>query len=222
MKQILATAVAMLAISTTANAADNVVFEQSAAAYNWSGVYVGAQVGHGWGRSEYMATNGAFANPDPDGFFGGGYVGYNTQFNSGLVLGVEADFAFSQIDGTGVFPLSPEFTTDADVNWSAAVRARLGYAYDRFLPYIAAGLTIADYDHNLVDTGIQIDSFNDTYSGWTIGAGVEYAVTDNLILRGEYRYSDFGSARFPGTPAAVEHDVDLKTNDLRLGIAYKF
>ncbi|WP_280822811.1 outer membrane protein [Pseudaminobacter soli (ex Li et al. 2025)] len=213
---------ALLAASVTAAKAADVVVQEPDAAYDWSGPYLGVQAGYGWGKSGYRVANGAFADPDPDGFIGGAYIGYNKQLDSGLVLGVDADFAFSQIDGAGVFPLSPIFVSNGDVNWNAAVRARIGYRYDRFLPYIAGGIAIADYHHDLFFGATHEDDFRDIYTGWTIGGGVEYAVTGNLLLRGEYRYSDFGSASFDATPRTFEHKVNLRTNDFRIGIAYKF
>ena len=58
--------------------------------------------------------------------------------------------------------------------------------------------------------------------GWNIGAGIEYAATDNLILRAEYRYTDFGSKTFHGLWGEDEGKIKLRTNDIRLGVAYKF
>ncbi|EFG9153021.1 porin family protein, partial [Escherichia coli] len=101
-----------------------------------------------------------------------------------------------------------------------AARLRAGYAFDRFLPYVAGGVAFADMDHTLVGP-LEAYRFSDTYTGWTIGAGLEYALTDNVILRSEYRYTDFGSADF-AVPTGEENKVDLKSHDVRLGISYKF
>jgi outer membrane immunogenic protein len=60
----------------------------------------------------------------------------------------------------------------------------------------------------------------DTYVGWTLGAGLEHAMTDNLLLRAEFNYSDLGNKTFD-TSAGV-HRVDLTSHEWRLGVAYKF
>ena len=103
-----------------------------------------------------------------------------------------------------------------ELNWSAAARLRLGYAVDRFLPYIAGGVAIGDID---VSSNSGAPSFGGTHTGWTLGVGLDYAMTDKLLLRAEYRYTDFGSESY-GPPADAE--VHLNTSEVRLGIAYKF
>ncbi len=70
--------------------------------------------------------------------------------------------------------------------------------------------------------GVTVASFNNTLIGWTIGAGVEYAFTNNLIGRAEYRYTDFGSEDLASVRGFPDGTLDLSTNDIRLGIAYKF
>lgn len=147
-----------------------------------------------------------------------------------MVLGVDADIAWSGADSgfeTGAnaagVPIPPN-QHSVDIDYSGALRARLGYAFDRFLPYVAGGLAVARadffYDHSADDA-----SFSDTIWGWTIGAGVEYAATNNLIVRAEYRFSDFGngstSGQFPLFPAESTR-YELDSHDVRIGIAYKF
>lgn len=219
-------AAAALAVSTgTATAQD--------AAYDWSGAYIGAQVGYIWGDSLTRNFDGGtfdlFATPEADGTLGGIYLGYNHQFSNDVVVGVDADVAWSRADGdfdgarhpTGL-PFRPNQHA-VDIDYTAALRARLGYAIDRFMPYIAGGVAIGRanfaYDHAFADA-----VFSDTLTGWTIGGGVEFAATNNLILRAEYRYSDFGDGsaqEFPPYPWETQR-YDLKTHDIRFGIAYKF
>lgn len=106
--------------------------------------------------------------------------------------------------------------------WSGAVRARAGYAVDRFLPYLAGGIAFGQVKNSYGITVLNTTySDKETLAGWTIGAGLDYAATDNLILRFEYRYTDYGSKDFDfaGTEGV---SYKLKTNDIRVGIAYKF
>jgi len=225
-------AVAMLfGLASGAAGADAVIDEVIVVdtAYNWSGVYVGAQVGYAWGDSELeLPDDPVTSNPEPNGILGGAYLGYNAQLANGIVVGVEADFAFADLhDSDGLFgpggvPLGDQ-AFEVEVNWSAAVRARLGYAAGRFLPFIAGGVAFADVEHEGFSApDASVGGGNDTFVGWTIGAGAEYAFTDNLIARAEYRYTDFGSEDYAETDNFAAHRVDLKTNDIRLGISYKF
>jgi outer membrane immunogenic protein len=211
---------AAIVIGSTAGAlaADpSLPIEDVPVGFNWTGGYIGGQVGYAWGDSHYYVvdTDTVTGRPDPDGFLGGVYVGYNYQLQNNVVLGVDADFAWASVDGTDDEVIE---TISGDLNWSGAVRARLGYAVDRFLPYIAGGVAFADYDHRLMEEA----EVGDTYVGWTLGVGAEYAFTDNLVGRAEYRYTDFGTEEFPLDNGISAHEVDLKTNEIRFGIAYKF
>ncbi|MER9169401.1 outer membrane beta-barrel protein [Mesorhizobium australicum] len=92
---------------------------------------------------------------------------------------------------------------------------------DRFLPYIAGGVAFAKYDVDNTVGGTTSRMFDKTVTGWTVGAGIDYAFTDNLIGRAEYRYTDFGTAR-ADEGVFDPFDADLSTNEVRLGLAYKF
>ncbi|TIU70392.1 MAG: porin family protein [Mesorhizobium sp.] len=211
-------------LASSAFAADAVVQEvvDVAPVFSWTGGYIGLQAGYAWGDGSIDQIDGpGFVETDPDGFLGGVYAGYNYQMSNNIVIGAELDFVSTGIDGSGqIFsapgvPIPGALATE-ELNWSGAARLRLGYAVDRFLPYIAGGVAFGDIDISNNGGG---PSFGDTFTGWTIGVGLDYAMTDNLLLRAEYRYTDFGSESF-GDP--VNADVDLKTNEVRLGIAYKF
>lgn len=222
----------LLSSSGFAMAADPALpVEEIPTGFNWTGGYVGAQVGYAWGDSHYSEPDFStfFADYDPDGFLGGIYVGYNHQFDNRLVLGAEADFAFAGIDGDSLYYLDVGDPWDntsgtADLEWSGALRGRLGYAFDRFMPYLAGGLAFARYDYNFHQDGTAGFEASETMTGWTIGAGAEYAATDNVIVRAEYRFSDFGSNRVDirDTVGWYTNEVDLKTHDIRFGVAYKF
>ncbi len=195
--------------------------------FNWTGGYVGGQVGYAWGDSYYYNEDIESANYDPDGFFGGIYAGYNYQFTNNVVLGVDADLNFSGIDSRVGYNYNgsqwDDYVGVSDVKYTGALRARLGYAVDRWLPYIAGGLSVAKYEFSLDFDGTGDWKFQqeDTFVGWNIGAGVEYAFTDNVVVRGEYRFSDFGDYSY-GDDWASDGHIDLKTHDIRLGVAYKF
>lgn len=228
---------ALLAASITGAKAADVVLQEPVAIYSWSGIYVGAQAGYAWGTSPFRNRSDGYLEAtdyDPRGFVGGVYAGYNSQLANNVVLGIDADLNAASIkrDGTAYTwsyanggPSGEWFNVNphAKMTWNGAVRARVGYAYDRFLPYVAGGVSFGEYKFDLLRTsGATIFSEKATMTGWNIGAGVEYAATNNLILRAEYRYTDFGSKTFHDLWGVDEAKIRLRTNDIRLGIAYKF
>ncbi|WP_269931319.1 outer membrane protein [Aminobacter sp. HY435] len=160
--------------------------------YDWSGAYVGVQAGYAVGQSLYTNTDfpGEYVNYDPDGFFGGVYAGYNFQMSNGVVLGVDGDLNFTNIKGSNDYwwlGLRPVPTASAEIKYTAALRARLGYAMGRFLPYVAGGLSAAKYDFDFVlDTGHVYYAESKSMVGWNVGLGAEYAATDNIVVRAEY------------------------------------
>ncbi|WP_336278838.1 outer membrane protein [Bartonella sp. CB175] len=114
--------------------------------------------------------------------------------------------------------------------WTGATRVRIGFAADRFLPYVAGGIaytqlrsvhtvSIAGKDENyqIIASGTVSDETK-SLVGYTLGAGVDFAITDNVMVRAEYRYSDFGKKKF----GKDKYEVSYKTNDFRVGVAYKF
>ncbi|WP_217577467.1 outer membrane protein [Mesorhizobium sp. GbtcB19] len=195
---------------------------------SWTGGYVGAAGGYGWGNAHHRLDDlDVTISNRVNGSLFGFYGGYNYQFDNNVVLGIETDFTWSgQEGGPDGFVLctcSPPNYVSADLEWNASLRGRLGLAVDRFLPYLSGGMAIGRirglYDYVNVDGEI-----NETATGWTLGAGIEYAAAANVTLRFEYRFSDFGSvARQPFLPAfANEQTLRLTSRDLRVGIAYRF
>ncbi|EJF78117.1 outer membrane protein [Bartonella birtlesii] len=113
--------------------------------------------------------------------------------------------------------------------WAGATRVRIGFAAERIMPYVAGGIAytqlqdIASISITEKDTGKVIASGNlsdetKTFVGYTLGAGVDFAMTNNVIVRAEYRYSDFGKKKFSND----KYETSYKTNDFRVGVAYKF
>jgi len=224
MKKLLLASTFLCAMSGYSLAADAVVVEVPevyvAPVFSWTGGYIGGQVGYLWGDGSASSAIFDDSDVEPDGWLGGVYVGYNYQFTNNVVLGIDADFAWTGADDDSTIFLGglEAGTLHSELDWEGAVRARLGYAVDRWLPYIAGGVAFGKLDGQAFDlTGASIASDDETNTGWTIGAGLEYAFTDNVIGRAEYRYTDFGDFDFGG-----DISTDMTTNDVRLGIAYKF
>jgi outer membrane immunogenic protein len=196
-----------------------------AAPYKWTGFYIGADVGGAWGSGKETFSNGApTGDSDPSGVIGGGYVGYNQQFGQ-LVVGLEGDVTASDVKGSFVNLGGLTSVGGASFDWEEAIRARAGMAWDRALFYVAGGAAFADFTYKGGPApGPACCGFSDSRTGYTVGAGVEYAVTDNLIARLEYRFNDFGAAQgglsptFPGVIVKVNNEY----NEIRAGLEWKF
>lgn len=166
------------------------------------------------------------------GVIGGIFGGYNWQTSDNLVYGVEAEInaAGADVSGDGVPPPGFGFLRngiDSDVDWTAALRGRVGYAMDRTLLYVAAGVAFADVGLDGQSAGgAGPFSYSETLTGWTIGAGVEHAFTPNSVARIDYRFSDFGDESFtfvaPGSGDLHRFDLDAVTHEIKAGLAYKF
>lgn len=199
------------------------VYEET---FSWGGAYIGAQAGYTFGRNKLSITSLGDFSTNNNGFSGGGYAGYNWLLTNSYLLGIDGDVNFSNINKDNqIFGRN-----NASVNWNAktqfegAVRARVGYAYDRWLPYLAGGVAFArvkdTFSLNDARNNIETIDIATNRVGFTVGAGLDYAVTDNLVLRYEYRYSDYGTKKEDIEDNKIERKYS--SNNLRLGLAYKF
>ena len=196
------------------------------ALYSWTGVYAGLQGGYSWGsnRVRIDAPLGPFAPTsvriDDDSAFGGVHMGFNYQFGS-VVLGIEGDIeavdSRSRFAGAGLFGRVSQ-------DWQGAARVRMGYAFDRLMIYAAGGASFTEYERRVFDGAGLSERLTSARTGWNLGAGVNFAFTDHLILGAEYRYTDFGRNRFTSSGAfpGLSGDQELSTHSARASIAYKF
>lgn len=227
MKKILLGAAACLAFAAPAFAADlpartytkAPVYKAPQAIYNWTGFYIGGHIGGGFENSSwtdpFTGTNDTFNN---SGFLGGAQIGVNTQFNW-LVLGLEGDFSWtSAIKGAGTDSLGDSITTSPQ--WTSTVTGRIGAAFDRLLVYGKGGVAFAEDKSTFTPVGGASATDTTTRIGWTAGAGLEYAFTDNWSVRAEYDYLGFGSKQLSFTP--VTTNADLNVQEVKAGFDYKF
>ena len=204
--------------STSAYAADAVMEEPPAPVaevpiFTWTGGYVGLQGGGLWSDTSVSEPDlGVFSENFNGGLFGG-YAGYNWQ-SAQWVFGVEGDFNGVWNDET--FNVGG-FDVDVGTDYLASVRGRVGYAFDRTLIFATAGVAFTRMSAEADLFNVASLNADQNFTGWTVGAGAEYAFTDNWIGRLEYRYYDFGDSSIDGFG-----DVELQTNAVTAGIAYKF
>ena len=182
---------------------------------NWDGVYVGAFAGYGWGT--LTEQDGVFAPPDTDydiaGWQLGVAAGANFTVSEAIVAGIVADIAWADIGGS-----NDDFAPlEYNINWLGSVRGRLGFDGGAFLPYVTAGLAFAN---NTIDLDAGLDEDTQTHIGWTVGAGVEFAVADNVSLDLLYRYSDYGSKTYDLNGSVS--DFGLTTHTVSAGVNFRF
>ncbi|MCZ8316413.1 outer membrane protein [Phreatobacter sp.] len=212
MKKFLLASAAVAALATGAQAADlgapraPVAAAVMAPAFSWTGFYVGAFAGYGWNNFNVIGPGTGTGN----GPLLGGTIGYNYQINQ-FVLGAEADLAFAAV--TGRVTAVPAFSLRT--NMLGSVRARAGFAVDRALFYVTGGLGIQNAA--LAQNGVAVERF--TRTGWTLGGGVEYALTQNWTAKIEYNYYNFGT-RAAG--AAIGLPVRNEIHTVKLGVNYLF
>ncbi len=255
-------AISVLAFSSlTASAADMAMRTKAPPmivdpAYNWSGFYVGANVGYGWGNADTffnpLPSATTFVNllpqtlgPDPKGVLGGLQAGYNWQSGK-FVLGVETDIQASDIHGSTVvtpiiqntglpFPGAAFLSASQRIDWLGTLRLRAGFTpVDRLLLYVTGGLAYGDVSYNAttdfrpVGTTQYLASFRNTKTGWTAGAGAEWAFAQNWSAKVEYLYVDLGNASATVNaipllpPFQVAYTWKTTEHIARVGVNYKF
>ena len=257
MKKLLLASTMLVAFTAAASAAD---LRTSPAAIpavapmavgNWGGFYVGAHAGWLGSNHSTLVNNFAGLGAGQDGFFGtytrsgfngGLYAGFNFQMQQ-LVLGLEADVGFGP-GATVTSPSIPGLNAAAanlggvrdGLNWNGHLRARAGLALGQFMPYVSAGLALAEQRlGNVVTAGSTPGSVTlfgprtVSRTGYSLGVGGEFMFTRNILGRIEYIFDDYGSNTgglgandpvFAGVTGNVRSR--LTTNTIRAGLAYKF
>lgn len=216
---------------------------------DWTGVYVGGHLGYGFSHVTGTTTTAAglaggvpateSANFKTDDFVQGFQSGFNYQLANGIVLGVEGDISWlnvekkqtalaeegGQLAANGFLQAKTRYEFD----WMATIRGRLGYAFDRTLVYGTGGLaflhetqTRSQYQSDVANTTVPYgrgtteifkEQAEATRRGWTLGSGFEYALNNNWALKGEYSYAHFGDEDFlfPKATAGVTRPYTVQT-----------
>jgi high affinity Mn2+ porin len=216
----------LLTLASPALAADMPVKAPAyVAVYNWTGFYFGGHVGYGGGGlglgTNPLPEQGVFFPPSVTGVIGGYQAGYNWQLPNHLVLGIEADATFpSPADGPALGRLPPApFNTALD--YVGTVRGRIGYAFGKWMPYFTGGLAWG-HTHALINdgSGAIIGHYQ---PGWTVGAGVEFAVSGNWSAKLEYDYVELSRQMYGlGGFGLPNTNVDPRISLAKIGLNYHF
>jgi outer membrane immunogenic protein len=228
-------------------------------AYNWTGFYIGGTAGWAWGsfdpKSSTSAVPAGEINTDisainaagmqrikPSAFTGGFEAGYNWQ-PTNVLFGLEGDIESFHLSGgantgpvlyhggAGTFTL----TSNANTDWLATLRGRLGYAYGTWLFYATGGFAFTDLHGNFSFSetafgGAETAALSASKTGYTVGGGVEASLSQQWSVKAEYLFVNFGTASAAGIaaggvlipPYPFNHSIDLKANLVRLGLNYHF
>lgn len=224
--------------------------------FSWTGFYIGVNAGGHWGNDNdpaYISYNNNFipgnvtllnqlapATLRPSGFAGGGHAGYNWQTGT-IVLGVEGDIVgltgtANRNINTPIIVDTAQFNDSVRDQWMSTVRARLGLAADHWLFYVTGGVAFSEWsiNHAFSSNGGGPGAPNGSYSGnvfrvgGTVGGGIEYAATRNILLRAEYLWAGFGTSTSAVNGAVstfntqFTHPDRLSENVARVGISYLF
>ena len=206
--------------------------------FDWTGFYAGVTAGVG-GFNLAATVDDVSDSEQVAGFLGGVRAGYNVDFDP-LVVGVEADLNFADLS---FYEQNDDAVATSDIPWIATVRGRVGVAVpDTPLPaliYGTGGLAVAQIKHSIGDTSTVFDPIlfgpngaDEARAGYVVGAGVEMAVTDNVLVGLEYLYMDFGKTTVDvvcvvccgsasaGTSIPLHLEEQVQT--IRLNLSWKF
>lgn len=184
---------------------------------DWTGFYAGLNVGYDWG--DFSLPHGAGGNAH--GVLGGAQIGVNYQVGD-IVGGIEADIQGADVEGRTT-RFGRVYALRSYIQPFGTARVRAGIAVDRVLVYATGGLAYAEvenklrlFDRHRSDSDIQL--------GWTVGAGLEYALDPNWSIKAEYLYADLGSQRynFRLGGAGIRQMVSYDQHLARVGLNYKF
>lgn len=192
--------------------------------FTWTGFYAGLNAGYAFGNADtILPTNIPALSSSYDGFVGGAQIGYNWQVGA-AVLGFEADMQYADIKGTDIITAVAATATNT-LEWFGTARGRVGYAFDRVLPYVTGGFAFGrnEYDFTLIPSGNPAKG-TITHTGWTVGGGVEFAIRDAWSVKAEYLHVDLGSQSGARDVLVTGEltDFNLKFDLVRAGLNYRF
>lgn len=180
----------------------------------WEGPYVGLFGGYAaatWTDSWDIGGTPGSEEFSPTGALFGLVAGYDFEATPGVILGIAGDIAWTNI-GFEKTTVSPTHT--GTIDWIATLRARVGFDAGAFMPYLTGGLAIASATAEFQTVS------QSTHIGWTVGAGVEIAATENISLDLQYRYTDLGSQ--PNNIGPIDYDTSITSHQVTVGLNWRF
>lgn len=210
--------------------------------YNWTGCYIGGNVGGGWARTSQDRVgiiNVGPVNPatpygssEGNDFVGGGQIGCDYQFAGNWVVGIQGMYDYSRINSSHAITAFPTFTSTIKTKDIYTVTGRVGYLFTpQLLGYVKGGGAWATADYAVYQPGgilLSETAYGVNRSGWTVGGGLEWMFAPGWSVFGEYNYMDFGrkDVAFVTAPVAVGNPdlvrTKLEVSTALVGVNYKF
>jgi outer membrane immunogenic protein len=188
--------------------------------YDWTGFYLGVNGGGALNNVKWFSGPDAIGGTQNVGSgLIGGTAGYNLQANEPLVVGLEADLDWSSLNGT-VSPPTCLAGCELTLPWLATGRLRLGYAFDRILPYVTGGVALGYLRADIA--GAPFGTETGRNLGWTAGAGVEFAISGPLRAKIEYLHVDLNGLTCDGACNGGPVSLNLYSDVIRGGLNYRF
>lgn len=226
---------AVLGLSAAAGEAPAVAGDLGPA-FNWNGLYVGANVGGAWASNTVVQSNhvGPFSSEtiDASGVVGGGHLGYNWMGASGLLVGIEADISAADLSGTATHNERAQFNERVDAY--GTVRGRFGLVASNWLFYGTGGFAWGNDSFTRTQISEVLGSTpplgdvrtnSSTRTGWVAGGGIEYGFATNWTARVEYLHLELGDESFSFTASnSIFRLVDqgsLGIDTVRVGVSYQ-
>jgi outer membrane immunogenic protein len=244
--------------------------------FNWTGLYVGADIGGAWGRTTtssplsndpgcfvtilpcYLPSivtdinNHAAQSQSSSSVLGGIEAGYNLQLGY-FVVGGETDIGRYRLHGNSFasapftgYPVpaggtAPSYYNEVNSNWLFTARGRLGFTpMANLLVYGTGGVAVTNLRHEAqfnegifpgTSLGTEAPTSSGNVTGAVYGGGLEWAWTNNWLLKAEYLHVNFGSVASAPSPvifvgavsgSIFTHSASLNADILRFGVDYKF
>ena len=252
MKKIVLSMVTAATMSSVAMAGGDIAPVASAPMDSWSGFYMGLQAGYNWGDADFDVyheeNNGrgradggdhfAKASLNLDGMTAGFYAGYNWLLSDNWLVGVEGEWNYLDAsdsvhpklrggEGDNEWEEEPDLTVKLTQDWEASARLRVGKVMGDYLPYLTGGVAWTSINAKVYNTGegpngVLMDD-DQILVGWTIGAGVEMAISENIHARIQYRYTDYGDETFHDMiNEGFSEKVDYNSHMVTVGLSYRF
>lgn len=236
---------ASVLVSCAASAADMAVKARPAPppvmTYNWTGCYIGGNVGGGWHRIRETSVTVAgvpfvadFGSSEGSSVIGGAQIGCDYQFAGKFVVGIQGMFDFSDINSRHTLPAFPAFYDETRTKGVFALTGRVGYLFTpQLLGYVKGGGAWARVDTTRFvtvppPTIVSESALGQDRQGWTFGAGLEWMFARGWSVFGEYNYMDFGRKNVGyvtgplavGIPSVVSTRFEVQ--QALVGVNYKF
>jgi outer membrane immunogenic protein len=198
MKRLIIVAAAAVAFAGTAQAADLYVKAPPIMAYDWSGIYVGANGGGGWADYTWSFPSAGVLLPvKPKGALAGGQIGINRQIGN-WVWGAEVTGDWASLKSHEVAPVNVDVNTK--LHDLETLTGRLGYAFNNVLVYGKAGGATGVLGASFSTGGVFVNAQSQRVYGGTVGAGLEYGLTPNWIIGVEYDFTRLFPGQYQAPP----------------------